>query len=306
MPAVTITQSTDLRFDDGGPVRAASAIAPLGDGWLIAQDDETFGAWWRNGGIERVRLFPSVGGLDSFTEEEGTKHLKPDLEAACHLDADGPAVLLLGSGSLPRRMRGVLVRDNGSASDVTVAHLEVLYARIAAALEIDASDLNLEGACVAGDRLRWFQRGHGATNVASSSVDVDLPGLLRVLTGHADPAQVQLGNVRRYEFESSSEVALAITDAAALPDGRILVSVAAEDAPDAVQDGEVVGSALAVIADDEVVEVDDLPSADDGSVFKVEGLAVRQSTAGELDVLAVVDQDDPHRPSVALHLDVRL
>ncbi|WP_448638191.1 hypothetical protein [Geodermatophilus sp. URMC 63] len=33
-----------LRFDDGTPVRAASGIAPFGDGWLMAQDDATSAA----------------------------------------------------------------------------------------------------------------------------------------------------------------------------------------------------------------------------------------------------------------------
>ncbi len=30
-----------LRFADGSPVRAASAVAPFGDGFLVAQDDTT-------------------------------------------------------------------------------------------------------------------------------------------------------------------------------------------------------------------------------------------------------------------------
>ena len=34
-----------LRFDDGTPVRAASGIAPLADGWMVAQDDATHAAW---------------------------------------------------------------------------------------------------------------------------------------------------------------------------------------------------------------------------------------------------------------------
>ena len=96
-----------LRFDDGTPVRAASGIAPLGDGWLIAQDDATHAAWRLGSAVTPVRLLPPVEGLDVFSEAEGTKHLKPDLEVACPAEVDGePAVLLLGSGSTRRRMRG--------------------------------------------------------------------------------------------------------------------------------------------------------------------------------------------------------
>lgn len=307
MPSIRIRATTALRFDSGEPVRAASAVAALGDGWLIAQDDETIGAWWRGNAVTPIRLFPPVDGHDTFSEDEETKHLKPDLEAACPVKVDGgPAVLLLGSGSLPRRMRGALVSEDGDGCRVTTAHLDVLYARMAATLELNAEDLNLEGACVVGDRLRWFQRGHGVSDVPSSSVDVDLAALLDAVKGATDPREVELRDVRRYEFESSGDVALAITDAGALSDGRILVSVAAEDAPDAVQDGEVVGSALAVLVDDTVVDVLHLPKADDGSVYKVEGLAVRKDDGGRLDLLAVVDQDDPKTPSLALDLEVEL
>jgi hypothetical protein len=66
-----------LRFDDGTPLTAASGIAPLGDGWLIAQDDSTFAAWRRAGSVVPVRVLPPVEGHDRFSEAAGTKRLKP-------------------------------------------------------------------------------------------------------------------------------------------------------------------------------------------------------------------------------------
>ena len=91
-----------LRFADGTPVRAASAIAPYGDGWLIGQDDATHACWWRDGVGTPVRVVPAVEGHEVFSEDAGTKELKPDLEAAVAVDG---GVLLLGSGSTPVRMR---------------------------------------------------------------------------------------------------------------------------------------------------------------------------------------------------------
>ena len=35
---VFVDEVRALRFDGGTPVTAASGIAPLGDGWLVAQD----------------------------------------------------------------------------------------------------------------------------------------------------------------------------------------------------------------------------------------------------------------------------
>ncbi len=309
MPSLHITDVTELIFDRGGPsVRAASALVRLGDGWLIAQDDGTFGAWWRQGKLTPVRLFPPVEGNDAFSEGDGTKHLKPDLEAACPVSADGEdAALLLGSGSLPARMRAALVfpGDSDECSVVT-ADLDPLYERLAAAFGIEQDDMNMEGACVLGDTLRWFQRGNGAKGVASYGIDVDLAALLEAVQGRRDPAEVALGRVDRYDLGEANGVPLAITDATLLPDGRILVSAAAEDAPDAVADGDIVGAALAVLDGTDVVTTIPFPPAPDGSAWKVEGVAVRSVSHERLEVLAVVDQDDPGQPALALTVDLQL
>src|SRR5918995_1543209 len=104
---VEVLGAERLRFGDGAPVRAASAVVPFGDGHLVVSDDTTHAAWFRPRAAARgVRLLPPVEGHEVFEEESGTKHLKPDLETACRVDVDGaPAVLVMGSGSSPRRMR---------------------------------------------------------------------------------------------------------------------------------------------------------------------------------------------------------
>src|SRR5687768_15409139 len=138
-----------MTFTDGRPVRAASAVAMFGEGWLVLQDDSTYAAWVRADGVHRLRLLPPVDGHDVFDEPSGTKHLKPDLEAACPLTLDGAAaVLVLGSGSSDRRMRGCLVHGSPERPEVTVADLSDLYASVALALELPPDQLNLEGACL--------------------------------------------------------------------------------------------------------------------------------------------------------------
>ncbi|WP_448642957.1 DUF6910 family protein [Geodermatophilus sp. URMC 63] len=73
-------------------------------------------------------------GHDTVAEAAGTKHLKPDLEVACPVEVDGePAVLLLGSDSTPRRMRGVLVRLEEGRPVARAADLHPLYERVASA-----------------------------------------------------------------------------------------------------------------------------------------------------------------------------
>ena len=293
-----------LRFDDGTPVTAASALAPLGGGWLVAQDDATHGAWVRDGRVERLRLLPPVEGLDVFSEAAGTQHLKPDLEAACGLllDTGAPGVLLLGSGSTDRRRRAVLVAD-GPEPQVASAPLDALYETVARALAVPEGQLDLEGVARNGPVLRWFQRGNLAAGVPSGSVDVDLAALVEAVLQRRDPADVRTGNARTYVLGTVAGVGLAATDAVALPGGRVLLSAAAEDTPDAHRDGRVVAAALTLLDGDAVLDVAPLPEVE-GVVQEVEGLGVLELLDDGVRLLAVVDADDPSAPSSELVLRV--
>ena len=289
-----VLSATVLRFDDGTPVRAASAVAAYEGGWLVVQDDATHGAWWHGDSISRVRVFPPVEGHEVFSSAEGTKHLKPDLEAGCPVPG---GVLLLGSGSTDGRMRAALLR--GLDAPVAVADLAHVYAAVRTAMGLEPALLNLEGACVVGQSLRWFHRG--AADVPSMSVDLPLDALLACFDA---PGEVPVTGLRTYDLGRADGVALAVTDALALHDGTVLVSAAAEDTADPYDDGPVVASALALLDDDGVRAMTPLPELG-GQVLKVEGLAPRDVRGEGLEVLAVVDVDDPETPSTALVLDVR-
>ena len=304
---VHVDEVAALRFDDGTPVSAASGVAPLGDGWLVAQDDATHGAWLRpGGGVTPVRLLPPVEGLDRFTQAGGTKHLKPDLEVACPAELDGePAVLVLGSGSSPRRMRGVLVRLSDDGPEARAGDLSPVYSRVAEVLGLAPDAVNLEGASRHEDTVRWFNRGNLAGGVPSASVAVPLEGLVAAVLGRAPAHDVPVGDPHVYELGEVEGVGLAVTDAIALPDGRVLLSAAAEDTPNAVDDGPVVATALALVEGERVLAVAPIPEVG-GAVHKVEGLALREVGDGVVHLLAVVDDDDPDRPSAVLRLRAEL
>jgi hypothetical protein len=281
---------------DGTPVRAASGIAPYGAGWLVVQDDATHGCVWADGAGRALRLLPPVEGHETFEEAAGTKALKPDLEAVVGLPSG--KTLALGSGSTDARMRSVLVTPSGEAA---VAALTPWYAAVTAALAIPADQLNLEGACVVGDVLRWFQRGLPSAGAPTASVDVPLDALLAAAAG--GPHDVAVLGTHTYDLGRVSGVGLAVTDAVALGDGRVVVAAAAEDAPSTYDDGPVVGSALALLDGDRLLEVVELPLLD-GQVPKVEGLALAGHREDRIDLVSVVDADDPAVPSLLLELEV--
>jgi hypothetical protein len=182
---------------------------------------------------------------------------------------------------------------------VDVADLTPVYASVCSAMGLDPALLNLEGACVVGRSLRWFHRG--AADVPSMSVDLPLDALLACFDA---PGEVPVTGLRTYDLGATDGVALAVTDALALDDGTVLVSAAAEDTPDPYDDGPVVAGALALLDDDGVRAMTRLPEVS-GQVLKVEGLAPHDVRGDRLDVLAVVDVDDPETPSTALVLEVR-
>jgi hypothetical protein len=193
----------------------------------------------------------------------------------------------------------------------TTADLTSLYDVVGRALGVPEARRNLEGACVVGDHLRWFQRGHRRRGVVDGSVDVDLAALLAAIAGDADLAAVPLGDVRRYDLgaigapeDVGGAVPLGITDAVVLDGGRVLVSAAAEDTDDPVADGPVSVAALAVLDGEEVAAWTLLPADVRGAVPKVEGLAILAASADTLELLAVVDADDPALASPVLHLTV--
>jgi hypothetical protein len=306
---IEVLRIEHLRFHDGAPVRAASAIVAFGDGWLVAQDDSNHAAWHRPGrAITRLRLFPSIDGFDSFSPEEGTKHLKPDIEVACRVDnGEGTSLaLLLGSGSTVRRMRTALVRHERLGPVVETADLTSLYRRITDVLGIDSAALNIEGAAVLDGHLYLFSRGIPAAGLPSQSVVIELAAFL-----NAWPSPDRLGALNIdagtvYDFGTINGVALTVTDAVAIGNDRFLLSAAAEDTPNAFDDGPVVGSALALADSTGIVAVGHVPRID-GVVAKVEGLAVldRDEDGRGLAVLAVVDADNIDEPSMRLQLAVR-
>ena len=270
-------------------VSAASGLVRVGDWLHVVADDSLFLATFPllgEGPGELTRLWP--GELPQEPRER--KALKPDLEALCRVEglarAPHGALLAVPSGSTGARMKGRLVplaadgRVGGEGAEV---EFTALYAQLAREL----GALNIEGAAVSGARLRLFNRGNGEAGV-DAGVDLDLGRVLRALESGEPPQPDVVRTVRRWELGRAGTVRLSFTDAAPLPDGRMVFTAAAEDTRDAYQDGEVVGSAVGVLAPDGTPLF--LDSVD--VKVKLEGVDARME-AGRIHLLLVADADDP-------------
>src|SRR5690606_26582613 len=98
----------------------------------------------------------------------------------------------------------------------------------------------------------------------------------------------------RYELGRVRGVMYGFTDATVVG-GRVFVVAGAEDSPDVVQDGEVLGRRVGVIDEEGVRFATLLDEEGRPSMAKVEGIA---PTGDPRRLHAVTDLDDPEAPSL--------
>ena len=301
----------DATVDRPALVRSASSLAWVPGGIALIQDDANFvGVFDPNGARTRaIALPPGHEGLRLFDDRRGNKAYKLDLEACVAVEHERDTLLVaLGSGSTPRRERVVLVRGwSRESPDVESLHLPRLYQALRAEQEFAGSELNVEGALVDGDRLRLFSRGNGAPRdgvlPVNATCDLDLPAFLaHVLAPDRQPAPA-LANVMRYDLGTLDGVPLGFTDAA-LWRGGTLYTAAAEESPDAVRDGRVVGSVVGTLERDGATRWSPLMEPS-GRLFdgKVEGVVVSPDASDCLYV--VLDADDPEAGSLLCTVRLR-
>jgi hypothetical protein len=290
-----------LRYDaalavqvGAGWVRAGSALARFGKRLMMVQDDALWLAWWDEQGTLRAEPLPAdERGERLFSD----KRRKPDFEAAVVMSQ---RLVVFGSGSLPTRERIALIEVGGGAQVLAVP---TLYALLKGQPGFAGRQLNIEGALVERDRVVLFSRGNAAAFAAEqgfdASIELDVSELERYLASPTIAAPPTLRQLQQYRLGEIASVRLTLTDAA-LRDGQRFYVAAAEASPDAVADGQILGTSFGVLEEQpRYAHIE----AEDGSPLrdKVEGLAPGER-AGEW--LAITDPDDAARPAELLTLQV--
>lgn len=298
-----------LHFDDGHPslgippfVRAGSAVRRWGRRLVVAQDDVNALALLDEaaGTLVPLALPPGADGGRVFSEAQGNKALKLDLEACVALP-DGRLVAL-GSGSTPARERVIVVSTSGT---VRVVEARELYRGLRERVDFSGSELNVEGAVVRGEALMLFQRGNGAPRADLVPVNAvgewELEAFLRWLDGGAAPT---LRAVHPVELGAHGAVPYGFTDACVMSDGRVAFLAGAEDSPDTYRDGEVVGARFGVLDGSEAWTVEVVDEHGQPTRQKLEGIELLSEEAGTWRFVVVTDMDSPDRPSTLHELVV--
>jgi hypothetical protein len=270
-------------------VSSASGVVRRGDHVYVIGDDLLSLAVFRLSRPEPGRLSQALAGELPAGEDE-RKAAKPDLEALTVLPpfAGNPfgALFGLGSGSGPGRDRGfvwALAADGSLRGEAAEVDLSPVYEL----LRTEVGALNVEGACVVGERLWLLNRGNDEAS-RNAVAELPLEEVMGSLHGDLRLDARELAAIRAYDLGELGGVPLAFSDGTPLAGDVLVFTASAEAEDDPGPDGEILGSVLGTIGPDG--EVRRLRTID--RRYKVEGVHATIDT-GVMDLLLVCDQDDP-------------
>jgi hypothetical protein len=291
----------DAASDRPAHVRAASAVVGFGGDLAVIQDDAHFVARVRGSRVGVIALPAGEGGKRLFDDGRGNKAAKLDLEASLVLAGPGGTRLVgFGSGSSPRRESLVLVDE--ATERVEIRDASAIYLELRAHPILAGAELNIEGAVAFGEIIRLFQRGNGKSRggePVNATIDLDRGAFDRWLAGDgAAPAPIA---VVRHDLGRVQGVPYGFTDATLVGSEIVFVAVA-EDSPDAVRDGAVVGVAIGTWRGGAIVMTPLIEADGSPCTRKIEGIAPDPDAPGKL--VAVTDVDDHARPAELSSLEL--
>jgi hypothetical protein len=279
------------------PVSAASGLVLMGSNLVVIADDENAlalfnlhddlpGLWFP---LEPAQLPPKAA---------ERKAAKPDWECITRLPAmpghPHGALLVMGSGSGPRRQRAALLRlqapqDNGSQALLGPATF-IDTSALCRALRKTFDDVNLEGVFLRpGDATRhpmlcFLQRANLTSHV-NACIGLPWAATQAWLCGQGPVPDI--ASIHAMDLGNLHGVPLGFTDGVALSDGRWLFTAAAEATHNAYDDGACAGSVLGLVdATHRIVWTKAIQPT-----CKVEGLSATVTPEG-LSLLLAIDADD--------------
>lgn len=294
----------DLALDRCGYVRAASGVAFVSGRLAIVQDDANFVALYDpvTHAIAAITLPAGLGGARQFDKERGNKKHKLDFEACFAAPFEGSdALYVVGSGSSQARESWVLVTlDASGMGSARLFTLPRLYRALREHPTFAGSELNLEGAAFLGSHVRLFQRANGLPHQGRTALDatcdVSLAALIELMGSPESAPVPALERVRHYDLGDIDGVRLTFTDGHAIEGGRVLFLASAEASPNAIDDGEVRGTAVGVLEPDGSARLTLLRDEHDKPCRdKAEGIAL--SARDRTIAFVVFDPDDHTRAS---------
>lgn len=225
-------------------IKAASGLVKIENTFYVIADDEVSLAEFKFEGGTRARYLKLLEKqLPRDTAER--KKQKPDWESLLQLSLtqDRKILLAVPSGSTENRMAGAFVRlDKAGHVDENYNPAMVDFSEIYKSLKTQIAELNIEGACVLNDRLKFFQRGNGAEG-RNAIIDIDLAGFCNDLANAASIKAQHILAVTEYNLGHLDGHKLDFTDACAVND-KIWFLAVAEESQSTYEDGQYYGAII--------------------------------------------------------------
>jgi len=265
---------------------AASGLAVAGAHLYVIADDELhLGCFEAGGGPGRLeRLFP--GELPH--DRAARKARKPDLEVLTRWDGQ---LLALGSASTRHRCAAALLPLDAAGAIAGPARI-LDFGELRSALESRFASPNIEGGCIVDREVILLQRANARDRV-NALVALPVETMAAAIGAGAFPRDASLRCVE--VALPDLDAPLSLTDCAALPDGRIVFTAVAENAPDSYHDGPCNAAAVGLLdIEGRLLRIDRLEPT-----CKVEGVHAWVD-GGALRLLLVTDADDAAIPATLL------
>lgn len=301
----TIVNRQSFRY-----IPSASGMEYVQGSYYVLGDDSPF-LYQLDGKYELVKKYPLFD-TTSFKTGRIPKSDKPDLESMAHFTyGRDQMLLLLGSGSSKTRNKGYLV-NLSDLKDVRVVDFSRFYTFLKRILQIEQEgELNIEGLAMNNAYAFLLHRSLATgINVLFRFNADDFKDFL--IRGKGLPPAA----VYYFKLPVVGENFAGFSGAYILDD-KLFITASVEDTPNAINDGEVLGSFIGAIdlmalpyASDEKEPLQ-VPSVQlmniDGSIFKgkAESLVVTKAI-GEKKYKAVVVTDDDKGGSELLEVELKV
>lgn len=216
--------------------------------------------------------------------ENINKKTKPDFEAiAKHNDT----LYIFASGTTPKRETlGVF---DLTTKKTEIQNLSALYSKMRTAANLDANNLNIEGALYHKGSWLLFQRGNGTQQKNGLFV---IEGL--------EVAKAEKISFYEISLPSINNVPYTFTDAV-LVDKGIYFLATAENTVSAYEDGEVLGSLVGRLSAD---GYDVTYTRKISGTHKFEGLTLYKNTKVNIEFLLCEDRDSDELATAIYHLSI--
>ncbi|ARS37876.1 hypothetical protein CA264_14250 [Pontibacter actiniarum] len=303
---LTATTRAKRLFEE---IPSASGVAHVQNAFYVVGDDSPF-LYQLNEEyqlVQRHALFDSSGVVNGRIP----KAAKPDLESMTHFSyGRDELLLLLGSGASEARNKAYLVN---LTDDMAVQELDLsrFYTFVKRVLRIENEGvLNIEGLAMDDVYTYLLQRPAGAGSNILIRMDTDDFKQFVLSKGDIPAAAVYY-----FKLPVLGQSPAGFSGAYTLDD-KLFFTASVEDTPNAIDDGEVLGSFIGVIdlnalpyATDELNPLE-VPATKlqnpDGSAYigKAESLVVNRLEEGQYRVVVLSDDDAGHSELLEVQLGV--